>query len=85
MMNIIEGNKAITESINSLNDRMKDEHEKCIAQGYKDEICPKCDCVFLAHHHFVNCNIETCPMSNGMTLFQMMDEQLKSQTTGQSI
>lgn len=35
------------------------------AEGYTNEVCGECQCVFLAFHHFTNCRSETCPMKDG--------------------
>lgn len=53
-------------------------HKKAIEiDGYKDEICPKCGVVFLAHYHFVNCHhahCGKCPMvrTNSESLLKML-------------
>ena len=39
-------------------------HKEALAEGYKDEKCPKCGTMFLAHHHFVRCNEAECPMKS---------------------
>lgn len=36
-----------------------------VAEGYKDEKCPKCDTIFLAHKHLIMCEHASsgnCPM-----------------------
>lgn len=43
----------------------KAKHQEALAEGYKDEVCPKCGAVFLAFHHFVMCDDENCPMKDG--------------------
>lgn len=63
-------------ALNNLSPELKVEHDKCIAEGLKDEFCPKCDRLFLAHHHFVRCNEKSCPMSNGVSFLDMMIESL---------
>lgn len=49
--------------------------EEAIAQGYKDETCPKCGTLFEAHKHFVLCYSRPCPMmstEDSRTLFERM-------------
>lgn len=41
---------------------MDTNHQEALDEGYKDEVCPKCGTVFLAHHHFVKCPEKSCPM-----------------------
>lgn len=36
-----------------------------IREGYKAEICRKCETVLLAHKHFLRCNDSACPMKDG--------------------
>jgi hypothetical protein len=36
-----------------------------IREGYKAEICGKCNTVLLAHKHFLCCQNEGCPMKDG--------------------
>ena len=54
-----------------------------IAEGYKDEQCPKCGQIFLAFHHFVMCHevrCGTCPMvSNNKSLLDMMLEDCEKE------
>lgn len=40
-------------------------HQEALAEGYKDEVCPKCGAVFLAFIHFVMCSDAGCPMKDG--------------------
>lgn len=40
-------------------------HSKAIEEGFKDEVCPKCGIIFLAHHHMTNCPDSDCPMKDG--------------------
>lgn len=40
-------------------------HSDALAEGYKDEKCPKCKTIFLAHMHLVRCEHAphgNCPM-----------------------
>ena len=37
------------------------QHE-ALAEGYKDETCPKCGTEFKAYHHFIRCDSKPCPM-----------------------
>jgi len=37
-------------------------HADALANGYKDETCPHCGAVFLAHIHFIRCDHRPCPM-----------------------
>ncbi len=67
-------NQRIKQAIASLSDELKIEHDKCIAEGLTDEICPKCGQVFLAHIHFVRCVEKDCPMSNGKSFIDMWVE-----------
>jgi hypothetical protein len=39
-----------------------DRHAQALADGYKDETCPKCGTLFEAHIHFVHCTARPCPM-----------------------
>jgi len=44
------------------------EYGEALKAGHKDEICPKCDTVFLAHHHLIQCmhaRCGDCPMVDG--------------------
>jgi hypothetical protein len=38
---------------------------EAIREGYKAEVCSGCDTVIFAHHHFIRCEKETCPMKDG--------------------
>lgn len=53
---------------------MDAKHQEALAEGYKDEICPKCKTVLLAHHHLVNCPDSSCPMraKDGKSLLEMI-------------
>ena len=55
----------IQKVIKALTPDLIEKHREALAEGYKDEVCPKCEQVFLSHHHFVNCiyaHCEDCPM-----------------------
>ena len=36
--------------------------ERALADGYKDETCPRCGAVFEAQIHFIRCDAKPCPM-----------------------
>lgn len=38
------------------------QHCEAVAEGLKDETCPRCSAVFYAHIHFVRCENRPCPM-----------------------
>lgn len=45
--------------------RAAEEREcQAIREGYKAEICAKCNTVFLAHKHMVMCQKNRCPMKS---------------------
>lgn len=71
-----EGDKGMLQIIANLSPELKLEHDKCLSEGLKDERCKKCDRIFLAHHHFVNCVDKPCPMSNGKTFIDMLHEAI---------
>jgi hypothetical protein len=73
-------NKRIIEEIKKLSPEKLEDHDNCIKKGYKDEICPKCNTIFLANVHFVRCDEKPCPMSNGKSLLDMILEQIDSPT-----
>lgn len=70
--------KQIKAAIAALSPELKVKHDECVAQGYKDEHCPKCKVVFLAHHHFVRCENKPCAMSNGKSFMDMWMEAAES-------
>lgn len=62
--------------------------EEAIAEGFKDEPCPRNDCdrLFLAHAHFIRCELSgECPMVSKSlrhedgTLKTMLDMLLEEQ------
>jgi len=60
----VNSEKVKTE-VNKLGPKETVLHNEALEDGYKDEICPKCGIVFLAHFHFVNCekiHCGECPM-----------------------
>jgi len=77
--------KRIKEAISALNVEDKKKHDECITQGLKDEICLKCDRLFLAHIHFVACENKPCPMSNGKTFWDMWIEALEAKENNETI
>lgn len=68
--------KTIQEEIDSLSETDKKLHDESLSEGYKDEICPTCGVVFLAHKHLVRCYIKPCPMSCGKSLLDLWMEEL---------
>lgn len=70
--------KEIKLAISNLSPALKIEHDKCLAKGYKDEHCPKCNAIALAHHHFIDCSNNPCPMSNGKTFLDMFLEYVEN-------
>lgn len=44
------------------------------SEGYKSEVC-KCGVVFLAFHHYCGCQVKDCPMSDGVTILERMQEK----------
>jgi hypothetical protein len=52
----------IDQALSAMNENEKKLHAQALAEGYKDELCPECGVVFLAFHHFIRCQSETCPM-----------------------
>lgn len=49
----------------------KSKQDEAVKEGYKSEVC-KCGVVFLAFHHWCRCSAEGCPMSNGVSMLDMM-------------
>lgn len=67
----------ISGAILSLDKQGIEQHKKALEEGYKDEICPLCDTIFLAHNNFVRCGEgKNCPMSCGKTILELMGECL---------
>lgn len=57
--------KKILQAITNLNEDQKGYRKRMLKEGKKDDVCPKCLQVFLAHHHFINCveaRCDKCPM-----------------------
>ncbi len=54
----------IESAINQLDKNGHKLHEQALAEGYVDEVCLKAECgtVLLAHHHFLHCDPQSCPM-----------------------
>lgn len=48
-------------------------HAEAIAEGYKDETCPKCGTLFEAHIHFIRCDAESCPMKSTKDTRTLLD------------
>jgi hypothetical protein len=54
-------------------------HKRVLAEGYKDETCPKCKTLFEAHIHFVLCDVRPCPMiskKDPRTLFEKWRDEV---------
>lgn len=66
----------IQQSIDILDERGKELLKEAIeVDGYKNEVCSKCGGVFLAHHHYIRCFDDPCPMkskSDTRSLLEMM-------------
>ena len=45
-----------------LTDEILKLREEALAEGYKDQKCPKCEALLLANHHFLICDTSECPM-----------------------
>ena len=45
-----------------LDKETRERRDKAVAEGYKDEKCDECGTVLLAHHSFIRCGSDTCPM-----------------------
>lgn len=65
-------------AISALTPESKVEHDKCLGEGYKDEVCSKCGVVFLAHIHFIQCEDKPCPMSSGKSFLDMWIEAIEA-------
>ena len=52
----------IAATIQTLTPEIKKMHSVALAEGFKDEVCPLSETVFLAHHHFTRCQRPECPM-----------------------
>ena len=66
-----ELNKArIEAAISQLDENGHKLHKQALAEGYEDEVCPHAECgaVLLAHHHFILCGIQDCPMVSRQNL-----------------
>lgn len=50
--------------------------QEAIAEGYKDETCPKCGTLFEAHIHFIRCDAEPCPMKSTKDTRSLLDRLL---------
>ena len=51
-------------------------HKEALAEGYKDEKCPTCGTMFLAHHHFVICDQSSCPMKSTIDTKSVLEHVL---------
>lgn len=52
--------------------------EQALADGYKDETCPKCGALFEAQIHFVRCDAKPCPMvstKDPRTIFERLQDE----------
>lgn len=47
--------------------------EQALADGYKDEICPKCGTLFEAQIHFIRCDAVPCPMRSTVETRSVLD------------
>ena len=48
--------------------------KEAIEEGYKNETC-ECGVTALAFHHFTTCKKDGCPISNGISLLDMLKEK----------
>lgn len=81
------GAARITSAVDNLTDTEHKSYVQALSEGYTDEVCPKCEQVMLAHHHFVRCQNAahgSCPMvpQGGKSLLErlMGDPDVKSVT-----
>jgi hypothetical protein len=60
----------IEAAISQLDENGHKLHEQALAEGHNDEVCPNAGCgtVLLAHHHFIRCGIQGCPMVSRQNL-----------------
>lgn len=72
-------NELIVGAVLLLSDAQKADREKCLKDGLKDEVCKKCGRLFLAHVHFVRCYLKPCPISNGVSVLDMMLNEIDNQ------
>ena len=78
MIKYFKNKRKIKNSIKNLTPELIIEHNKCLAEGFKDKVCPKCGVVYLAHHHFINCELGRygeCPIvskSNPKSILQQL-------------
>lgn len=83
----IETEAAILANMQGWNRRNPDHHiteeewrgkqTEAEAQGHKTEICSLCDTVFLAFHHFTTCELEGCPLIDGVSLLDRLKNILE--------
>lgn len=52
----------------------RDKQAEAVAEGYKSEICGQCGACFLAFHHWTTCQQEGCPMSDGVSMLERMEQ-----------
>jgi hypothetical protein len=52
--------------------RLRDE---ALAEGHVDELCGRCGTLLMAHHHFLRCDLDACPMKSkdGKSLLDMLE------------
>lgn len=54
----------------------KNKLDEAKSEGYVSERCD-CGCSFLAFHHWTTCRDSTCPMSDGVSMLQRLEESIK--------
>ncbi len=52
----------LQQAIVALGSHERSLREKALEQGCRDETCPRCGTLFLAHKHFIKCEEADCPM-----------------------
>ena len=54
----------INAALAQLDKKDKARHATAVKEGHRDEVCSECKGVFLAFHHFIRCDSESCPMKS---------------------
>ena len=61
------------------------ERKEALSQGLKDETCKKCERFFPAECHFIRCSMKSCPMGNGKSFLDMLNEYFEQKDREQNL